>query len=76
MRGMHNEKPRSKTRFEKPPGRMPEQAHSGHSVYSAKIVPQIKITNIKARYLGFSVIFDVIWVDFLAIRSIITPKAF
>jgi hypothetical protein len=43
---------------------------------SAKIVPQIKITNIKARYLGFSGIFDVIWVDFLAIRSIITPKAF
>jgi hypothetical protein len=43
---------------------------------SAKIVPQIKSTNIKARYLEFSGIFDVIWVDFLAIRSIITPKAF
>jgi hypothetical protein len=42
MRGMHNGMP---------PSKMPEQAHS---LCSAKIVPQTQITNIKARYLGFS----------------------
>ena len=43
MRGMHNEMP---------PGEMSAQAHSGHSEYSAKIVPQTQITNKKGRELG------------------------
>jgi hypothetical protein len=43
---------------------------------SAKIVPQIKITNIKARYLGISWKFEGIWVDFLERRRIIMLKEF
>ena len=49
MRGMHNGMP---------PSKMPEQACSE---YSAKTVPQTQITNIKARYLGFSRKFEGIW---------------
>ena len=56
MRGMHNEMP---------PGEMSAQAHSGHSEYSAKIVPRIQITNKKGPYLGFSQKFEGIWAIFL-----------
>jgi hypothetical protein len=49
---------------------MPAQAHSGHSEYSAKIVPQTQITNIKARYLGFSRKFEGIWAYFLGRRRL------
>ena len=67
MRGMHNKTP---------PGEMSAQTHFGHSEYSAKIVPQIQITNIKARYLGFSRKFEGIWADFLEIKGIFTQKEF
>jgi hypothetical protein len=52
--------------YEMPPGKMPAQAHS---LCSAKIVPQTQITNIKARYLGFSRKFEGIWAYFLGRRA-------
>ena len=61
MRRMHNEMP---------PGEMSAQTHFGHSEYSAKIVPQTQITNIKARYLRFSRKFEGIWAIFLVTSSI------
>ena len=67
MRRMHNGMPPSKKHFEMPPGEMSAQTHFGHSEYSAKIVPQTQITNIKARYLRFSRKFEGIWADFIQI---------
>jgi hypothetical protein len=51
-----------------PPGKKPRQAHSECLECSAKIVPQTQITNIKARYLGFSLKFEGIWRYFIERR--------
>jgi hypothetical protein len=52
------------------PSKMPAQAYFESIEYSAKIVPQTQITNIKARYLGFSRKFEGIWAYFLGRRRL------